>query len=135
MTIGAKKLIEFPLDVRWGDLDALGHVNNSQNFVYAESARVQWLSTIEVGLHLLEKEGPVVLTISNHFILPIAYPQKLMVVLFSGDIGHSSFVIKHKILSYDSAQLFSEGECKCVWVNYQNVTSMKMPDKLRHALQ
>jgi len=40
----AKKLVytmRFP--VRWGDMDAMGHVNNTVYFRYLESARIEWM--------------------------------------------------------------------------------------------
>lgn len=42
-----KKLVHsMHLDVRWGDMDALGHVNNAVYFRYLESVRVEWLRAV-----------------------------------------------------------------------------------------
>ena len=31
------------IPIRWGDMDAMGHVNNTVYFRYIESARIAWL--------------------------------------------------------------------------------------------
>ena len=44
-----KKLVhESIIPVRWGDMDALGHVNNAVYFRYIEQARVNWLDSFFV---------------------------------------------------------------------------------------
>ena len=36
-----KKLVfEMPLPIRWGDMDAMGHVNNTVYFRYMETVRI-----------------------------------------------------------------------------------------------
>ena len=42
-----KKLVfETRFPVRWGDMDVMGHVNNTMYFRYMESARIDWLAAI-----------------------------------------------------------------------------------------
>ena len=39
-----KKLVyECTIPMRWGDMDAMGHINNTLYFRYLEIARVDWL--------------------------------------------------------------------------------------------
>ena len=46
------------MDVRWGDMDMLGHVNNTVYFRYMETARVEWLRSTRGTPHE-GKQGPV----------------------------------------------------------------------------
>ena len=40
----AKKLtLEMVIPIRWGDMDAMGHVNNTIYFRYLEIVRIEWL--------------------------------------------------------------------------------------------
>jgi len=39
----------FTLAVRWGDMDAMGHVNNTVYFRYMEQTRIEWLETFGQG--------------------------------------------------------------------------------------
>ena len=39
-----KKLIfEMVIPIRWGDMDAMGHVNNTTYFRYLETCRIDWM--------------------------------------------------------------------------------------------
>jgi acyl-CoA thioester hydrolase len=38
-----KQVYETRFPVRWGDMDAMGHVNNAQYFRYLETARIDWM--------------------------------------------------------------------------------------------
>ena len=40
------------IPVRWGDLDAMGHVDNTTCFRYFESLRIEWLETVALPRHL-----------------------------------------------------------------------------------
>ena len=41
---GLKLVHEMRIPVRWGDLDAMGHVNNTIYFRYFEALRIDWLN-------------------------------------------------------------------------------------------
>ena len=62
-----KRLIhECLIPVRWGDMDAYGHVNNTLYFRYMETARCDWLES--VGLPPGEgDDGPVIVSAFCNF--------------------------------------------------------------------
>ena len=37
-------VIDIP--VAWGEMDALGHINNSRYFVWCEQSRIDWLDSM-----------------------------------------------------------------------------------------
>jgi acyl-CoA thioester hydrolase len=42
-----KKLVmEMPMPIRWGDMDAMGHVNNTLYFRYLETVRIEWMRSV-----------------------------------------------------------------------------------------
>ena len=42
-----KKLVyEMRLPIRWGDMDAMGHVNNTVYFRYMETVRIEWMRSV-----------------------------------------------------------------------------------------
>lgn len=58
-------LHQLTLAVRWGDMDALGHVNNATYFTYFEQVRVAWLARLAGGTEGLAPgtaSGPVIVT-------------------------------------------------------------------------
>lgn len=36
------------IPIRWGDMDAYGHVNNTVYFRYMEQARVEWIEAMRI---------------------------------------------------------------------------------------
>ncbi|WP_459075898.1 acyl-CoA thioesterase, partial [Legionella pneumophila] len=37
-------------DIAWGDMDALGHVNNARYFDYFQEARIDWLRELDIKM-------------------------------------------------------------------------------------
>jgi acyl-CoA thioester hydrolase len=79
---------EIRLDVRWGDMDALRHVNNTLYFRYFEEARVRLFNAMDDGGFT---RCPVVLAhASCDFLKPLLYPASVVVGLKLVRVGRSS---------------------------------------------
>lgn len=76
------------MPVRWGDLDALNHVNNTLYFRYQEEARVQLFA--RAGMALAVNKVGVLVHASCDFLKPITYPATVVVSLVFESIGRSS---------------------------------------------
>ena len=69
-----KKLVyEMTMSIRWGDMDAMGHVNNIMYFRYLETARINWLQTID-SVPGPAKEGIVIINAFCNFYKQLEYP-------------------------------------------------------------
>ncbi|ACE83093.1 acyl-CoA thioesterase [Cellvibrio japonicus] len=118
------------MPVRWGDMDAYGHVNNTLYFRYFEEARFQWM--LKEGMPLKSDTHPVVVTIGCTFLRPLFYPEDLRIDLHIAEPGRSSFMIYYKV--YTAAQpgaAAAEGYSKVVWVSSENGKSVPLPDAVR----
>ena len=115
-------------DIAWGDMDALGHVNNARYFDYFQEARIEWLAQIK--LDMTQHTGPVVIHIACTFLKPVVYPATLTLSSNLHSLGRSSVVIDHDL--YQGDQLMAQGVCKIVWVDYQTNKSIPLPDKIRN---
>lgn len=118
------------MPVRWGDMDAYGHINNSLYFRYFEEARFQWM--LAKGLPLKSDTHPVVVTIGCTFLRPIFHPETLRIDMFISEPGRSSFMITYKVytLAHPDAPS-AEGYSKVVWVSSENGKSVPLPDVVR----
>lgn len=119
---------EIPL--RWGDMDAYGHVNNTLYFRYFEEVRFKWLA--EKGIPLKGENHPVVVTIGCTFLRPLFYPDTLRIDVFISEPGRSSFMVKYQV--YSAAQPdtpAAEGYSKVVWVSSADGKSVPLPDAVR----
>lgn len=118
------------IPVRWGDMDAYGHVNNTLYFRYFEEARFMWM--LEKGVPLKSDTHPVVVTIGCTFLRPLFYPETLRIDIFISEPGRSSFMVKYKV--YTSSQLdapAAEGYSKVVWVGSSDGRSVPLPALVR----
>jgi acyl-CoA thioester hydrolase len=104
------------MTIRWGDMDALGHVNNSVYLVYFEQARQEWL--LNCNLQLPEHEASVIMKSQVHYIKPIIYPQQITVEVHMLEVGRTSFRIGHRIVDAENNEIcFTNAEVVLVWIN------------------
>ena len=133
-----KKLIHtMRMDVRWGDMDAMGHVNNTVYFRYIETARIAWLEQIG-ALPDPSGIGPVLINARCSFLKQIKYPAEIEVTSYAGPPGRSSFEVIHEIrLVGEDGQagaLHAEGAAKIVWVDFKVEKSVPLPEEVRALL-
>src|SRR5450755_1479466 len=74
MTPARKLVHSVSIPIRWGDMDAQGHVNNTLYFRYMEQARVEWLESVREGAGDVGGLGSVIVNASCTFKLPLSYP-------------------------------------------------------------
>jgi len=128
-----KLLFTYTIPVRWGDMDALGHVNNATYFTYFEQARVAWLESFEAEGSLSHgtNAGPVIVNASCTFLKAVVYPAVLDVRLFGGEPGRSSFETYYEIRDAKSPEtLFTTGASKVVWVDHVMGRSCPLPPEV-----
>ncbi|MDX1836343.1 acyl-CoA thioesterase [Legionella taurinensis] len=117
--------------IAWGDMDALGHVNNGRYFDYFQQARIDWLQ--ELNLDMRQTLGPVVIHIACTFLKPVVYPATLTLTSSVHSLGRSSFVMDHDL--FQDEQLMAQGTSKIVWVDYQKNQSVPVPECIRGFFQ
>lgn len=127
-----KHVFTCAMDVRWGDMDAFGHVNNTVYFRYVEQARIEWMESAasKAGLDraLLSDTHPVIGNAQCSFLYPIKYPDKIEVKMFIGTKGRSSFETYYQIIRLDKNRtLCAEGTAKVVWVDATTGKSIALP--------
>ena len=119
------------LEPRWGDMDALGHVNNTVYFRYMEEVRVRWMKSINYTFDA-EGVGPVIVNTSLDFMRPIVFPDTVEIDFSVKPPGRSSvttlytFRIKQEVVASGSAVI--------VWVNYSLGKSVPLPRLVLDAL-
>lgn len=130
-----KHVYSLTLPVRWCDLDAFGHVNNSVYFSYFEQARISWWESITPPSISFGTSGPVIINAHCTFLKPIFYPETLTIQLYVGPAGRSSHECYYQIYSaQDSNTLYAEGSTKVVWVDRKENRSIPLPDYIKSYL-
>lgn len=129
-----RKLLHTSLcPIRWGDMDAQGHVNNTVYFRYMEQARIEWLERFG----WLASQGTLVTMIVNAactYLAPLTYPGIIETRVFAAPPGRSSVETWYELRVAGDELLRAEGHAKLVWVDAASAKSCPLPDDLRAAL-
>ena len=117
--------------IRWGDMDALGHVNNIVYFQYMEQARIEWLYAHRGDGSHAGGTGPVIVNASCTFLVPLVYPGDVEVRMYLGEAGRSSVATLYELDA--GGQRAAEGAAKMVWIDLASGKSVPLPETLRAA--
>ena len=71
------RAFRMPIALRWSDLDAFDHVNNSRYLTFLEQARIEWFETIGEPW-VTDDTAPVVASATLNFRAPIGYPAEVV---------------------------------------------------------
>ncbi|MCE0722193.1 MULTISPECIES: acyl-CoA thioesterase [Legionella] len=117
--------------IAWGDMDALGHVNNARYFDYFQEARIDWLRQLHINM--TGETGPVVIHVACTFLKPVIYPAIVTLCSKIHSPGNSSMMMDHDL--YQGEILMAQGSCKIVWVDYTQNKSVPLPNEIRRLFQ
>lgn len=125
----AAPLIRVPMEMRWRDLDAFNHANNSVFLTYLEETRLRWFATIEGEWHS-ERMMPVVAAVHVNYRAQLGWPANLIVTLYCERIGNSSLTLAHRIAD-DAGRLFCDGNVVLVWIDPAGGKPVPLPVAVR----
>lgn len=128
----AKKFVfEMVMPVRWGDMDALGHVNNAVYFRYMETARVEWLRTVG-AIPSTTGHGPVIVNAFCNFYKQLEYPADVLVKMFVSDPKRTTFETWSTLERVDQPGVISAaGGATTIWVDFQQQKAVDLPAHVR----
>lgn len=122
---------EMVIPIRWGDMDAMGHVNNTVYFRYFEIARLAWFDRIGCPPNPAG-EGPVIVNAFCNFIRQLEYPGEVIARHYVAHPGRTSFDTFLTLARTDAPDLVcTEGGAKVVWVDFPKQKSVPLPERLR----
>lgn len=127
-----KKLThEIRIPMRWGDMDAMGHINNTLYFRYLEIARIDWLMTIGAPPNP-GGQGPVIVNAFCNFYRQIEYPGNVRLKMYVSDPGRTTFESWATMVREDAPDvLCAAGGATTIWVDFPKQKALPLPDWLR----
>jgi len=128
----------FPLrkvvDVQWGDVDRMQHVNNVVFFWWMETARTLYFERIEFEKHVPEGVYPILASIRCDYRAQLRYPDAISVECSIAKVGRSSATHVYRVVS-SQKKVVAEGEGTWVCFDYGAQRSMPLPDALVAAME
>jgi acyl-CoA thioester hydrolase len=130
-----KKLTyEMVIPIRWGDMDAMSHVNNTIYFRYLESLRIEWFRSIGCQ-PAPDSVGPVIINAFCSFIRQLEYPGQVLARHFVTEIGRSSIDTYATLERTDQpGVIYATGGATVVWTDFRRQKSVPVPDDVRALL-
>jgi acyl-CoA thioester hydrolase len=122
---------EMCMPIRWGDMDAMGHVNNTVYFRYLETARIDWMSSIGCQ-PAPQGEGPVIVNAFCNFYKQLEYPGDIRVKMYVSDPGRTTFESWATIERVDQpGVIFAAGGATTIWIDFPQQKAKTLPDSMR----
>jgi acyl-CoA thioester hydrolase len=129
-----RKLVHIErIAIRWGDMDAMGHVNNTVYFRYMEQARISWFDTLVPRAEAWISTGIVVASTSCNFKLPLNYPGTVEVRVSLGKPGGSSLPTFYELVMGEV--IHADGAATVVFIDMEKQKPIRIPQKIREAIQ
>jgi|BarGraNGADG00212_1021973.scaffolds.fasta_scaffold47124_2 acyl-CoA thioester hydrolase len=115
--------------MRWSDMDAYRHINNSAYLAYLEQARVAMFFERHEGF----SGGTVIARHEIDYLRPVVYtPQPLRLELWIGELRGAAFTVHYEVFDHD--QLAARAATVCVPFNFDVDLPRRLTDDERHVL-
>lgn len=127
-----KKLVyEMTMPIRWGDMDAMGHVNNTVYFRYLETVRIDWLRSLSAEPNP-SGHGPVIVNAFCNFYKQLEFPGDILVKMYASDPARTTFETWATIERVDQpGVVYAAGGATTIWVDFPQQKAEPLPEWLR----
>jgi acyl-CoA thioester hydrolase len=124
-----------PVEVRYGDLDPQGHVNNAKYLTYLEQARIAYFTHLGLwkGRSFLDI-GVILAEVRLIFHAPILLNQQIRVGVRVSKLGNKSFNMEHLIEDTKTGEHLASCSAVLVAYDYHNSHTIPIPDDWREIL-
>jgi len=123
--------------LRWSDMDAFGHVNNTTFFTYLEEARVDLLF-VHAGEAIARERLSSGIVVARHEIdykAPLVFrPEPVPIDVWVSRLGNSSFELRYEILD-DGGPVYAEAATVLVPFDVEAARPRRVSDEERAALE
>lgn len=128
--------VTLQIPVAWGDMDALGHVNNTIYLRWFENARIAFWERLPLFNRLITTGvGPMLARTSIDYRRSVKYPDTVEITVTTLRVGSKSVTLGYRLTS--SAQdgaLVAEGETVLVMLDFGKQVTVPIDEELRALL-
>ena len=131
-----KRLVfEMTVPIRWGDMDAMNHVNNTTYFRYLEIVRIEWFRSIGCMVDP-QGEGPVIVNAFCNFYRQLEYPGDVLMKMYASDPARTTFETWTTIERADApGAIWAAGGATTIWVDFPKQKAVPLPDWMRQLVE
>ncbi|MBV8619856.1 MAG: acyl-CoA thioesterase [Curvibacter sp.] len=130
-----KRVFEMRIPIRWGDMDAMNHVNNASYFRYLETLRIEWMCSVGCRPQP-QGEGPVIVNAFCNFYRQLEYPGDVLATLYVSDAARTTFETWATLARSDQPELVcAAGGATTIWVDFPKQKAAPLPDWMRALIE
>lgn len=124
-----------PIEVRYGDLDPQGHLNNAKYLTYMEQARINYIKHLGLwaGGSFLDI-GIIMANFAITFRAPVLFGQNVRVGVRATRLGNKSLDMEYSLEDADSGQVLADGSGVLVAFDYRSEETVSIPPEWRAAI-
>ena len=125
----------YPLQLRFNDIDALGHVNNSVYFTFYDLGKSRYFETVKNQSIDWRKADVVIANVIADFLSPIYSYEQVAVETCCVEIGNRSFKLLQRIINTTTGEI--KGICRTIMVGFDVATGVSAPisDEWKNAIR
>lgn len=120
--------------IRWQDMDAFGHVNHSNYFVYMQECRIAWLRSHQI---LMDKSTrcPIISEASCKYLRPITYPAEIVTSLYFNQRRGRRIIFEQTVCDKNAPEIIhARAQITVVWIDLITGKSIPEPEEYRYIL-
>jgi acyl-CoA thioester hydrolase len=121
------------MEVRYGDLDPQGHLNNAKYLTYFEQARVHYF--IQLGLFNLQQSfmdiGVIIADIHIKYRLPVLLGEPIKAGVHTAKIGGKSLSLEQCVADPAAERIYADGTVVLVTYDYRERRTIAVPSEWR----
>ena len=123
-----------PIQIRFNDIDLLGHLNNSVYFEYMDLAKTRYFQAVLGDKFEWGTIGLVIANVNCDFCQPTFIDDNIEVITAVTSIGDKSLTLEQQVVSKDDGSI--RCHCRTIMVGYDpsTNTSITITDLWRKAL-
>lgn len=124
------------IQVRWGDLDAMGHVNNATYLTYLEQARISYFTAVGLWDGTERGIAPIMAKVTLDYRRPLFATDEVYVCTRTIRLGNRSFEQEQRIVTTgaDGLQVAAQSMIILVSYDYAAGTSVPIPQAWRERI-
>ena len=115
----------YPLQLRFNDIDALGHVNNSVYFTFYDLGKSRYFETVKSQSIDWRKADVVIANVNADFLSPIYSYEQISVETCCTEIGNRSFKLLQRIVNTTTGEI--KGICRTIMVGFDVEAGISAP--------
>ena len=124
-----KEIFETTVEIRFADIDAMGHVNNAVYFSYFEQARMAYFKERVARIWDWNEDGVIVARNEIDYVFPVFLNDRMVIRLWVEHVGSKSFTVCYRVVVGE--RLCATGKSVLVCFSHKNKATQVLPEAWR----